>query len=131
MTTLDWLDCTTYLQDEWPSLTQKLTRPRWKARFGHLPKERFLRAVDTYANEHSTAPTVNALAACLHTSDHVHAFEDYLGAIWCNTCGTHGPNCECRHCQCPHEFLRDGQYSSQHTWLRCVRCAGTRVGEEG
>ena len=126
MTDSDWLDCQTYLTDTWPGKAKLFQHVLWRNSFGHLSKVRFLKAVNAHFQESYSVPTIAQLRQHLHTSDHVHRFEPYLDTVWCNTCGTHGPGCQCQHCTCPHDWSPPEKASNGVWWRRCGWCKGVR-----
>ena len=144
MTPLDWTDCVTALGTEWPSGKQKFGLERWRRRFAHLPRDVFLATVERYADEHTSPPTVNALAAYLPrgystekgTNGHLHLWDE-LGpveagtATLCNTCGTHAPWCTCNNCTCQHVMHHDGEMNDGRHWVRCRHCDRTRLAPKG
>ena len=96
---------------------RKMRGNRWKNKFENLDYDMVMKAIDIYAEESNSAPTVSQLMACLPKGlvkrakvDHMHAWDELPLShemsgllVWCNTCGDHHPErCGCERCICSH-----------------------------
>ena len=135
MDTVDWQRIVDQLAQEWPAGKAKFSLERWQRRFLHLPYHVLRDTIERYADEHTTAPTVSALASFLPrgyaprkgSDGHAHlwaAFPD--GAALCDTCGDHAPWCTCAVCVCAHElrpYYADDQLRAGVRWMWCATCS--------